>query len=150
LPGKCRSQTSSRPGWASSRSSSRIVSVSGSVSRFFGVRNGSAGSLDPLLLQEEAEETLERGGRPRLARDRGAALLLLGEEGAQVRHPNLAEVANSLCITGASHTSRRGARLMIWRDRDPLVHAESVEATPPIGDDLTVVCLQRRHRPRPP
>jgi hypothetical protein len=44
LPGKWRSQTSSRAGWASSRSSSSIVSVSGSASRFFGVLSGSAGS----------------------------------------------------------------------------------------------------------
>jgi hypothetical protein len=37
---------------------------------------------DSLLLDEEAEEALERRGRPRLARDRGPSLLLLGQEGA--------------------------------------------------------------------
>ena len=44
LPRKCRSQMSPRSGAASSRSSSVIVSTSGSASRFFGVRNGRAGS----------------------------------------------------------------------------------------------------------
>jgi hypothetical protein len=39
---------------------------------------------DSLLLDEEAEEALERRGGPRLARDGRTALLLLREEGAQV------------------------------------------------------------------
>jgi hypothetical protein len=53
---------------------------------------------DALLLDEEAEEALERRRRPRLARDSRAALLLLGEEGAQVHNPNLGEVLEPLTM----------------------------------------------------
>jgi hypothetical protein len=44
LPGEVSFPSSSRPGCTSSRSSSPIVSTSGSASRFFGVRSGKAGS----------------------------------------------------------------------------------------------------------
>jgi hypothetical protein len=64
--------------------------VSGSTSRFFAVRKGQRRvAQDALLLDEEAAEALERRGRPRLARHRRPPLLLLGEEGAQVRHLDL-------------------------------------------------------------
>jgi hypothetical protein len=45
----------------------------------------------PLLLREEPEEALERGGCPSLARDGRPALLLLREEGAQVGDLHLRE-----------------------------------------------------------
>ena len=47
----------------------------------------------PLLLDEEAEEALQRRRRPRLARGRRPACSCsLGEEGAQVRHLHLGEL----------------------------------------------------------
>ena len=46
----------------------------------------------PLLLDQEAKEALERRRRPRLARDRRAAFLLLGEERPQVRHLHVGEL----------------------------------------------------------
>jgi hypothetical protein len=52
----------------------------------------------PLLLDEEAEERLERRRRPRLARHRRPPLLFLGEEGAQVRHLHLCEVLDPFTL----------------------------------------------------
>ena len=84
---------------ASSRSSSAIVSVSGNVSRFFGVRNGRRRVADDsLLLDEDEEEALERRRRSSLARDGRSARLLFGEEGAQVRHLHLAQFAYPLTL----------------------------------------------------
>lgn len=53
-------------------------------------------ALEPLLLHEEAEEALERRRRPRLARHRRPGALLVGEEGAQMRYPHLAQLADPL------------------------------------------------------
>jgi len=40
---------------------------------------------DPLLIDEETEEQLQRGHRARLARGRGPRVVLICEKGAQVR-----------------------------------------------------------------
>jgi hypothetical protein len=61
-------------------------------------------------LDEEAKEALERCGRPRLTRDRRPALLLLGEEGAQVRHLHGAEVADPLTLQVIQGRRKRHAR----------------------------------------
>jgi hypothetical protein len=67
--------------------------VSGSASRFLGrPQRQRRVADDSLLLDEEAEEAFERRRRPRLARERWATLLLLSEEGAQMRHLHLAQV----------------------------------------------------------
>ena len=62
-----------------------------------------------LLLDEEAEEELERRGRPRLARDGRPPLLLLRQEGPQVRHLHLAS-SGSPDPAGNPGTPRRHAR----------------------------------------
>jgi hypothetical protein len=52
----------------------------------------------PLLLDEEAEERLQRRCRPGLARDGRPPLLLIGEEGPKVRHLHLREVRDPLTL----------------------------------------------------
>ncbi|MEJ7793072.1 MAG: hypothetical protein WKF65_13970 [Gaiellaceae bacterium] len=46
-------------------------------------------TLELLVVDEEAEERLQRRRRPRLTRGRRLALRVLGQEGAQVRRPHL-------------------------------------------------------------
>jgi hypothetical protein len=99
LPGKCRSQTPSRPGLgeqalelAHGQRVRQRFPLLGRPQRQRRVAH------DPLLLDEEAEEALERRRRPRLARDRRPSLLLLREERAQVGHPNLGEIPNALTL----------------------------------------------------
>jgi hypothetical protein len=82
----------------------------------------------PLLLDEEAEETLQRRRRARLARDRRAPLLFAREEGAQVRHLHLPELHDP--ITLQVHQTRQNVTLVgraSHRGKPPLRAAKAQE-----------------------
>jgi hypothetical protein len=93
--------------------------MSGSISRFFGVRNGRV-PQQPLLLDQKAEEALQRRRRPRLARYRRTSFLLLGEEGAQVRHLHVGQL-DSLTL-----------EVIQTRRNVPLVRRTSHRGKPPL------------------
>jgi hypothetical protein len=53
-------------------------------------------ALEVLVLDEKAEERLERGDGAGLTAERGPPLRLLGQEGAQIRRPHPAKIADPL------------------------------------------------------
>jgi hypothetical protein len=103
---------------------------------------------DPLLLDEKAEEALERRGRSRLARHRRPRPLLVGEEGAQVRHLHLGEVADALSLQ--VRQARRNVALVRragHRGEPPLRLAEAQEVGELLRPTLRTVTISRRSRP---
>jgi hypothetical protein len=81
-----------------SRSSSPIVSVSGSLSRFFGVRSGSAGSRT-IRFSSTRKRKKHLSAVVRAWLDTaGPPLLFLGEKRAQVRDADLREFVDPLTL----------------------------------------------------
>jgi hypothetical protein len=117
LPGKWRSQRSSRAGCASGLELVHRQRVRQRLALLGRPKWERRVASDSLLLDQEAEEALERRSRPRLARHGRPALLLLGEEGAQVRDSNLRDVnpltlqviqarRNVTLVSGARHRGK--------------------------------------------
>src|SRR5437870_1170644 len=89
--------------------------------------------LDLLVLDQEAEEALERGDGARLARRGGAAARLVGEEAPQVRRTHGRPVRDPLALQEA-HTRRHVALVGRAGERrepplDPAVMGEVFEGS---------------------